>query len=215
MPPVVLAPFVPWRQFDANGDPLAGGLLFSYIAGTSTPLTTYADPAGTTPHTNPVVLQDDGSAMVYLQAGAYYKLIQYDKDSVLQWSCDQIPGSGGSPAGSLQAATVTLNAVAGPGALVAPAAWQPGWRQLGVTARVTIAFSTTSGLTQLAMGDAVQFDRWGLCGVTLGSTTDAADFLTGDSPWTTQATDVLVTPIGGGFGATGQVTLTLYYTTLS
>ena len=95
MPPVVLAPFVKFKQTDFDGNPLAGGKLYSYVAGTSTPQVTYSDPQGTIPASNPIVLADDGSAWVYLQAGVSYKLIQYSQDDVLVWSQDQVLGSGG------------------------------------------------------------------------------------------------------------------------
>jgi hypothetical protein len=63
-----------YREFDDNGDPLVGGLLYSYEAGTTTPKVTYADADGATPNTNPVVLDSAGKANVYLGTGNY-KLI--------------------------------------------------------------------------------------------------------------------------------------------
>ena len=55
---VNLSPFggVGWQFFDNNGAPLAGGLIYTYAAGTTTPQTTYTTIAGTTAHTNPIVL---------------------------------------------------------------------------------------------------------------------------------------------------------------
>lgn len=55
---------------DANGDPLSGGKLFTYEPGTSTDKTTYFDQAFTTPHANPIILDANGSAVVWLD-GAY------------------------------------------------------------------------------------------------------------------------------------------------
>jgi len=47
----------PKQQFlDANGNPLSGGKVYTYAAGTTTPLVTYTDESGTTPNTNPVIL---------------------------------------------------------------------------------------------------------------------------------------------------------------
>jgi len=54
------------QAFDANGNPLSGGQVFAYQAGTSTPLTTYSDPAMTVPNTWPVVLDAQGQAPVYV-----------------------------------------------------------------------------------------------------------------------------------------------------
>lgn len=62
----------PWFSgFDDNGDPLVGGLLYTYAAGTSTPLATYSDVNLTTANANPVVLDAAGRATVYLLASAY------------------------------------------------------------------------------------------------------------------------------------------------
>jgi len=51
---------VGWQFFDNNGIPLAGGLIYTYAAGTTTPQATYTTSAGTTAHTNPIVLNSAG-----------------------------------------------------------------------------------------------------------------------------------------------------------
>lgn len=58
------------RYFDSNGQPLAGGLVYTYAAGTNTPKATFTDSAGTTPSSNPVVLDVNGEALIYW-SGAY------------------------------------------------------------------------------------------------------------------------------------------------
>lgn len=67
-----------FRWFDNNGLPAASYQLQTYVAGTATPLATYptyADAiAGTNPNTNPVVLDANGAAQVWVQA-AFYKLV--------------------------------------------------------------------------------------------------------------------------------------------
>lgn len=68
------------QQFDDLGDVLAGGLLYTYEAGTSTPLATYQDVNGSTPNTNPVVLNSAGRATVRLTVGVSYKYILKDAD---------------------------------------------------------------------------------------------------------------------------------------
>jgi hypothetical protein len=55
---------------DDDGAPLAGGKLYSYEAGTSTPKDTYTDASGGTPNANPVVLDASGRATVFL-SGSY------------------------------------------------------------------------------------------------------------------------------------------------
>lgn len=85
-----MAEILPWprSQFlDDNGNPLAGGKLYSYKAGSSIPLAVYADKAATTPHANPVVLNSRGEALIYLGVQAY-KLILKDANDVTIWTHD-------------------------------------------------------------------------------------------------------------------------------
>jgi len=57
---------------DATGTPMAGALLYSYAAGTSTPLATYSDVGLTTPNANPVVANSGGLfGPIYLSAAGY------------------------------------------------------------------------------------------------------------------------------------------------
>jgi hypothetical protein len=46
--------------FDNNGNPLSGGKIYTYEAGTTTPLATYTSSTGITAHTNPIVLNSGG-----------------------------------------------------------------------------------------------------------------------------------------------------------
>lgn len=56
MPTTTLMP-LPKQQFiSLLGTPLAGGKVFTYAAGTSTPKETFTDPAGTVPQQNPITL---------------------------------------------------------------------------------------------------------------------------------------------------------------
>ena len=82
----------PVMQFlDSNGNPLSGGLLYTYAAGTSTPLATYTDYGGATPNANPVVLNSRGEASIWLSA-ALYKFILRDSTGALIWTADNIGG---------------------------------------------------------------------------------------------------------------------------
>lgn len=88
-----LLPVIKQRFFDLNGLPLAGGLLYTYVANTSTPLATYTDSTGSTPNTNPVVLDSSGYADVWLGVGAY-KFVLKDSLGVTQFTEDNISVSG-------------------------------------------------------------------------------------------------------------------------
>lgn len=79
--------------FDANGDPLASGKLYSYEAGTSTPLPLYTDedldPLNAA--SNPVVLNSSGrpaTNLYMLPQG--YKFILQDANSNVIWTADEI-----------------------------------------------------------------------------------------------------------------------------
>lgn len=73
--------------FSSSGTPLVGGRLYTYAAGTSTPKATWSDAAGTTPNTNPVVLDARGEAVIFF-SGAY-KLELRDAANAVIWSVDQ------------------------------------------------------------------------------------------------------------------------------
>lgn len=63
------------QYFDNAGQPLAGGKLYTYEAGTTDPLPSYTDRSGDTPNTNPVILDAAGRAQVWLADNVPYKLI--------------------------------------------------------------------------------------------------------------------------------------------
>lgn len=82
------------RQFfDSNGDPLNGGKLYTYEAGTATNKTTYQDDAGGSPHANPIILDSAGrvSAEVWGTTGAYKLKLDNSLDSTI-WTRDDIVG---------------------------------------------------------------------------------------------------------------------------
>lgn len=79
------------RFFDANGNPLAGGKLYSYIAATTTPQATYSNSTGTT-NANPVVLDANGEADMWLNPSLAYKFILKDSNNVVQWTVDNVAG---------------------------------------------------------------------------------------------------------------------------
>jgi hypothetical protein len=73
---------------DSAGAPLAGGKLYTYDAGTSNPRATYQDAAGTTPNTNPIVLDARGEAIVF--GSGTYKVILNTSADVTLWTVDNI-----------------------------------------------------------------------------------------------------------------------------
>ncbi len=88
---MILSPLVRQRFFDANGVPLAGGQLFSYAAGTTTPQGTFANQGGTT-NANPVVLDAYGYADVWIDVTKSYKFVLEDVNNNVLWTVDNING---------------------------------------------------------------------------------------------------------------------------
>lgn len=82
------------QQFFSNaGAPLAGGQLFTYAAGTTTPQTTYADSGGVTPNANPIVLDSSGrvSGEVWLTYQTSYKFVLKDSLGNTLGTWDNVP----------------------------------------------------------------------------------------------------------------------------
>ena len=92
---VNLSPIGNGQQFfDNNGVPLNGGLLYTYQAGSSTPLTTYTDINGTIANANPVVLDASGRSAteIWLTYGYFYKFVLKDSAGVTIGTYDNIYG---------------------------------------------------------------------------------------------------------------------------
>lgn len=84
-----LSPSPKLQFFDANGNPLAGGKLYTYAAGTTTPLATYTDSSASVPNTNPVILDSRGEAEVWLGVAAYKFKLTTSTD-VEVWTVDDV-----------------------------------------------------------------------------------------------------------------------------
>jgi hypothetical protein len=80
--------------FDNNGVPLAGGLIYTYTAGTTTPAATYTSNTGLTAHSNPIVLDAAGriaTGEIWLTTGVDYKFLVKTSANVQIGSYDNIP----------------------------------------------------------------------------------------------------------------------------
>lgn len=86
-----------WQFFDSNGDPLSGGKLYTYAAGTTTPQATYTSSSGATPNANPIILNAagrlSGSGEIWLTEGVNYKFVLTDSNDVLIGTYDNISGA--------------------------------------------------------------------------------------------------------------------------
>lgn len=112
-------PSLTFAPLGTGGLAVAGGRLYTYVAGGTTPQNTFTDETGASANTNPVILDSTGNANVWLTPGASYRFDLYDSSGVLLRTVDNVPG--GTLAGQ---SSVTANTVfAGPtsGGAAAPA----------------------------------------------------------------------------------------------
>jgi len=141
---VQLTPSPIQRFVDANGNALVGGQLFTYAAGTTTKTDTYTDSTGSTPQTNPIILnargepQDTSGASVgiWLAENTPYKFVlapatDTDPPTNPIWTLDNIVDEvfydsdfefiGGPPTGGqLLRAEIMIRTVTYPGNFVWP-----------------------------------------------------------------------------------------------
>lgn len=103
-----LSPVAIQQFFDANGDPLAGGSLGLYLAGTNTPSPAYADQALSTPLANPVVLDAAGRAPeLFLDALSYKQVLKNALGTTI-WTADNIRSAALLAQTSFQPAVTTI-----------------------------------------------------------------------------------------------------------
>jgi len=97
MPAVSLSAFggVGAQFFDNNGVILTGGKIYTYEAGTTTPLASYTSSSGSTAHTNPIILNSAGrvpSGEIWI-ALRLYKFVLETSTGVLIATYDNVGSS--------------------------------------------------------------------------------------------------------------------------
>jgi len=85
-----LTPSPKQQIFGTDGLPLVGGKIYTYAAGTSTPIATYTDYTAATPNTNPIILDSLGQANIWLLNTTSYKFIVKTATEVLLYTVDNI-----------------------------------------------------------------------------------------------------------------------------
>lgn len=90
-----VAPYPKLQFLDQNGAPYAFGKVFTYAAGTSTPLATYTDATLSVANPNPVILDAAGRADIWIGAPAY-KFVLQDTFNDIIWTEDNLQSSAGA-----------------------------------------------------------------------------------------------------------------------
>lgn len=84
-----------FQFLDNDGLPLNGGKIYTYQAGSTTPLATYTDSAGLVANANPIILGTSGRppSEIWLTEGYYYKFILKDSNDVTISTYDNLYGA--------------------------------------------------------------------------------------------------------------------------
>lgn len=98
------------QQFNQYGEPLSGGKLYFYEAGTTTPQNAYKDSNLTLPWPNPIELDEAGRVPQFFLDDGSIKIRLADSDGVTQVAADGVlvigPSSGGGGGTPVDATTV-------------------------------------------------------------------------------------------------------------
>lgn len=92
--PYFLSPIGNDQQVDTNGNPLSGGKINTYLAGTSTPATTYTSNLGTVAQANPIVLNALGrpSSPIWMTGDVALKFVITNSSDTVQFTVDNVVG---------------------------------------------------------------------------------------------------------------------------
>lgn len=86
-----IAPVGKHQFFGVDGTtPAAGGKLYTYAAGTTTPQSTYTTSAMTVANANPIILDSAGRCTIYMSPGSAYKLTLNTSADALIWTQDNV-----------------------------------------------------------------------------------------------------------------------------
>ena len=205
----------PVMQFlDADGNPLVGGKVYTYAAGTSTPLATFTDYGGATPNANPVILNSRGEASIWFGTAAY-KLELYTAATVLIWTADNVSASTPVVYGTGVAAALAINVgtagsiLVNGGALVGTTLNASGLVAMAAAATVgtTLAVSGTATMAAINASGTVAMAGAATVGTTLGVTgtstmaaINASGVLTASNTTDASSATTGGTIISGGLG---------------
>jgi hypothetical protein len=142
-----LTPTPKQQIYGSDGAPLVGGKIYTYSAGTTTPLATYTDSGAGTANTNPIILNSLGQANIWLGTGSY-KFSVYTSADVLLYTVDNIsaPLDSAGLATALSSPTPIGNTTPNSGAFTTLAATTGTITTVNATT-VTATTSTTTGVT--------------------------------------------------------------------
>ena len=104
-----LVPNAKQQYLNANGTPLAGGSVYSYVPSTTVPKTTWSDPNQATPNSSPVTLDASGGAFIFGQGN--YRQIVKDVNGNTIWDGFTSAYGSASPSGSTGTDTAPVGTI--------------------------------------------------------------------------------------------------------
>lgn len=95
--------------FADDGQVLSGGKIYTYNAGTTTPVATYTSSSSSALNTNPIILDSGGRLPedMWLDEGVLYKFVLTDANDVQIGEYDDIPGINDPSSGSIPWSAIT------------------------------------------------------------------------------------------------------------
>lgn len=135
------------QQFDINGNPLGGALLYVYTAGTTTPASVFQDLSLTTAVAWPIEADSSGRIPPFFVADGFYHIRLTDSVGSVQFDYPQMPSIGPSSTGASGSAADTSTLFS-----TGDTKWRPTAEQLSGFVRLngrTIG-SSTSGASEFA-----------------------------------------------------------------
>ena len=185
-----LTPTPKQQIYGSDGNPLVGGKIYTYSAGTTTPLATYTDAGAGTANTNPIILNSLGQANIWLAPSSSYKFSVYTSTDVPLYTVDNI--------------TAPIDYLS----LVTSLASPP---PIGSTAPNTGAFTTLSSTGALTVGGTVAVTGdatiTGSANIT-GKVTTATGYQFADSSYQITAAEFAIKPVAASV-AGNALTLSL------
>jgi len=182
-----LSPTPKQQIFGSDGEPLVGGKIYTYLAGTSTPATTYTDYSAGTANTNPIILDSLGQANIWLLSTVSYKFIVRTATDVLLYTVDNIT------------TPLDLSALAAPPPIGNTTPNTGAFTTLSASGAVTL---TGLGAMKLNAGTTAQRPSPSNGMIRYNTTTAAMEGYI-NSAWTSLVSGTAVTSVATGTGLTG------------
>jgi hypothetical protein len=141
-----LGPAPKAQFFTADGQPLVGGKVYTYAAGTTTPLATYTSSSGAAANPNPIILDGRGECSIWFSPSSTYKIKLTDSNDVEIYVVDNITSSNYVSSGTIVDSSIVNGTISN--ATITGATISGGTVDnviIGATSPTTATFTTFSG----------------------------------------------------------------------